>query len=39
MMITVVIVTGGGGGGDDVIQLTPRWGFSVADYIRYYAYF
>ncbi len=22
-----------------VIQLTPHWGFSVADYIKYYAYF
>ncbi len=22
-----------------VIQLTPHWGFSVAEYIRYYAYF
>ncbi len=21
------------------IQLTPHWGFSVADYIKYYAYF
>ena len=22
-----------------VVQLTPHWGFSVADYIRYHAYF
>ncbi len=22
-----------------VIQLTPHWGFAVADYIKYYAYF
>ncbi len=22
-----------------VIQLSPHWGFSVADYIKYYTYF